>query len=215
VPDTQVEQTYRSVRQRIIDGVYLPSERLVETDLAQSLMVSRSSVRAALQRLHSEGLIVLEPHRGAKVTALTLDEALQIMEVREGLEGWAAALAAQRISEEKLAELEAIVPTMDELLKDGRPLEYSEMNALLHQGIVEAANNPRLQQLIGSLKTSLVRYRFRTILVPGRSRSSFQEHSDIVAALRSRSSEVAEAAMRRHIAGVRRTMKEARRLMEL
>ena len=213
--DTQVEQVYRRLRQRIIDGAYRPSERLVETDLAQSLEVSRISIRAALQRLHSEGLVTLEPHRGAKVTAITVDEALQIMEVREGLEGWAAALAARRMSEDALADLERLIPTMEQLLKEGKPLEYSEMNALLHQRIVEAAANPRLRQLIDSLKTALVRYRFRTILVPGRSQSSFQEHADIVAALRSRSPETAEAAMRRHIAGVSQTMIQARPLMEL
>ncbi len=212
--DTQVEQAYRSLRQRVIDGIYRPSERLVETDLAQSLAVSRISVRAALQRLHSEGLVTLEPHRGAKVTAITIDEALQIMEVREGLEGWAAALAARRMSEEALAEVELLVPTMEQLLAEGKPLEYSEMNALLHRRIVDSAANPRLKQLIDSLKTALVRYRFRTILVPGRSRTSFQEHAEIVAGLRSRDSEIAEAAMRRHIAGVRRTMVEARPLME-
>ncbi len=212
--DTLVEQTYRTLRQQLVDGVYRPSQRLVETDLAQALGVSRISVRSALQRLHQEGLVTIEPHRGAKVTDISLEEALQVMEVREGLEGWAAALAATRIDDEGIAELERLIDEMGRLLNDGKPLEYSERNALFHQRILQATGNTRLQQTLASLQTSIVRYRFRTVLVPGRSKISLMEHTAILDALKAHDSERAAVAMRRHIEGVLRTMAEARRIME-
>lgn len=213
--DTLAEQTYRSLRQQIIDGFYRPSQRLVEVDLALNLQVSRISVRSALQRLHQEGLVVIEPHRGAKVTDITLEEALLVVEVREGLEGWAAALAAQRISDEDIRVLERTIAEMKRFLEEGNPLDYSENNAIFHRVILKAAANQRLQQTLDSLQTSLVRYRFRTVLVPGRSRSSLQEHTEILKALQARSPEGAEAAMRRHVGQVRRTMVDARKLMEI
>ncbi len=212
--DTLVEQTYRTLRKQLVDGVYRPSQRLVETDLAQALGVSRISVRSALQRLHQEGLVTIEPHRGAKVTDISLEEALQVMEVREGLEGWAASLAATRIDDEGIAELQRLIDEMERLLSDEKPLEYSERNAQFHQRILKATGNVRLQQTLASLQTSLVRYRFRTVLVPGRSKTSLAEHTEILNALRAHDRERAAVAMRRHIEGVLRTMAEARRLME-
>jgi DNA-binding GntR family transcriptional regulator len=215
VADTLTEQTHRTLRQQIVDGLYRPSQRMVETDLAQSMGVSRISVRSALQRLHQEGLVTIEPHRGAKVTDISLEDAVEVMEVREGLEGWAAALAAERITAADIAELERIIAQMASLLQEGKPLEYSENNALFHKRILEAAGNRRLQKMLDSLQTPLVRYRFRTILVPGRSNESMEEHTEILEAIRARDAGRAERAMRRHVGQVRRTMVEARKLMEL
>jgi len=208
------DQTYQTLRQQIIAGIYRPSQRLVESDLAQSLGVSRISVRSALQRLHQEGLVTLQPHRGASVTDITLEQALQIMEVRQGLEGWAGALAARRITDDEAEELARIAALMEEMLDLGRHLEYSEANALFHQRIISAARNARLQQSIDSLQTSLVRYRFRAIMVPNRGAGSRREHSQILEAIRARSPERAEAAMREHIESVAKAMVDARRFME-
>lgn len=212
---TLSEQTYRNLRQLILDGAYRPSERLVETDLAETLKVSRTNVRSALQRLHQEGLVTFEPRRGAKVTAITLEEALEIVEVREGLEGFAASLAAVRASDKAIAELETIIEEMNGLLGAGKLLEYSEFNARFHRIIIASAANRKLKQMIDSLQISLVRYRFRTILFPGRNGESFKEHRSIFEGIRARSPEWAEFAMRKHIAGVGHTMASAGKLMEL
>lgn len=213
IRDSRVDQAYRAIRQRIADGVYRPAERLVEAELARSLAVSRMSVRSAFQRLRQEGLITLEPHRGAKVTALTFEEAMQVVEVREGLEGWAAALAAQRITEEGLANLDRLLSEMERVLREGKPLEYADLNAAFHQAIVDATGNRRLRHLVDVLKAPVVTYQFRIILVPGRGQASLREHGEIVGALRSRCPEMAEAVMRRHISTVRQTMVDTKRLM--
>lgn len=213
--ETLVEQTYQAIRKRIRDNEYRPSERLVEADLAEAFGVSRMTVRSALQRLHQEGLVTLEPNRGAKVRAISLEEAQEVMAIREVLEGLAAALAAERVTDEDLAHLEGLIGEMEAELQKGNLLEYSERNGAFHRYILKVSGNNRLQQMVDSLQSSLLRYRFRTILVPGRSSQSFQEHTAILAALRTRSPEAAERAMRHHLSHVRKTMSAARSLMEL
>ncbi len=203
---TRAEQAYQSIRQGIVSGTYSPSQRLIETEIASSLGMSRISVRSALQRLHQEGLVIVEPHRGATVTAVTLADALQILELREGLEGWAAALAAQRITDEAVSELETIVVEMDRIVREGRLLEHAGLDTRLHKGLIEAAGNRRLGTLVDSLKIPVVRFYFSIILIPGRGQESVQEHAEIVSALRDRAPDRAEKAMRRHIAAIRRNL---------
>lgn len=203
---TLVERTYGAIRQRITEGVYLPNQRLTEAELVQSLGVSRMSVRAALQRLHQEGLITLEPYRGAKVVSISLEEAMEVMELRQGLEGWAASLAAVRITEQELAGLDAVLAEMRQVVREGRLLDHADLNAVLHQSILEAARNSRLKQAIDLVKFPIVTYQFRTIFLAGRAQQSLQEHAEIVEALRSRSANRAEVAMRSHIAVIRELM---------
>lgn len=175
--------------------------------------VSRISIRSALQRLHQEGLVKLEPHRGAKVTVVTLEDALQIMEVREGVEGWAASLAAERITPDALAEMESTLARLELVVREGRLDEFADVDGALHRKIIAAAENPRLQPLIDSLKLSVVRYRFSIILIPGRGEQSIQEHTEIMSALRSHSPGRAEAAMRHHIVQIRKNMLLLQKMM--
>jgi DNA-binding GntR family transcriptional regulator len=79
-----------------MEGVYTPRQRLVETDIAPALGVSRATLRAVLIRLQHEGLIEIQPNRGAQVRAFSVEEAARILQVREVLEGLAAALAAEQ-----------------------------------------------------------------------------------------------------------------------
>mgnify|MGYP001478597830 CR=1 FL=1 len=213
--DSRVDTVCRLIRQRIAEGVYRPAQRLVETELAKSFGVSRISVRFALHRLQQEGLVTIEPRRGATVRVLSLEEAVEIMEIRERLEGMAAELAAQRITDDDLAKLARLVEEMEDLLQQGKPMEYSQRNALFHQTIIEAAGHRVLSETLASLQTPLIRFRFRTILVPGRSEQSVKEHREILQALKAHSPREAEAAMRHHLANVRRTMVEAKDLLEI
>lgn len=210
---SRVDHTYREIRQRIVNGVYLPAERLIEESMAQSLGVSRISVRSAFQRLHQDGLITLEPRRGARVTVISLEEALEIIELREGLEGWAARLAARRISEEAIQSLEQLIAEMMRVVREGTLLQYADLNSMFHQRIAEAAGNRRLRQMMDGLKVPIVTYQFRIIFLSGRKERSIQEHTEIVAALRSRCEERAESVMRSHISVVRRTIAENRNLI--
>jgi DNA-binding GntR family transcriptional regulator len=190
------------LRAAITAGRLLPNERLVEADLTRRLGVGRSAVRTALARLEHEGLVELEPHRGARVRLVSLPEAVEILEARAVLEGLGARRAALNASADEVADLRAILSEMRRLLDAGDLLKASDANAVLHQRLLQIGGHATANRLIRGLRSQLVRFEFRTILVPGRSERSFAEHSAIVDAVATGDAEGAERAMRVHLSHV-------------
>jgi DNA-binding GntR family transcriptional regulator len=209
----QFESAYQGLKRRIVDGVYAPRQHLVETDVARELEVSRATVRAILIRLQQDGLVEIQPNRGARVRAFTVDEAVRLLQVREVLEGLAASLAAQQATPAQLAALHDIVGDMDRALAAGDLLAYSSINARFHRVILDAAAHQFIDQILGSLHYPLVRYQFRTILVPGRKDESLAEHREILACLELQGAAGAERAARRHVAQVRATLEQSGELL--
>src|SRR5487761_1050507 len=103
------QTAYRRLRDAIASGQFHPNERLVEASVANRLGVGRTAVRAALVRLDQEGLVTLEPNRGARVRLISDREALEIEEVRASLEGFLAHRAAGRITPEELRGLHQVM----------------------------------------------------------------------------------------------------------
>src|ERR687895_304956 len=93
---SRVEATYQRLKHDIMKGIYTPRQRLIETDIAQVLGVSRATLRAALLRLQHEGFVEIQPNRGAQVRGFSVEEATRILQVHEVLEGLAAGLAAEK-----------------------------------------------------------------------------------------------------------------------
>ena len=197
------QAAYQQLKADIMRGIYAPNQRLIEADLTRDLMVSRVTARAVLLRLQQEGLVEMEANRGARVRAFTRDEAINILRVREVLEGLAASLAASRGSAEQLAELAHIVEGMEHAIVAGDLLGYSALNGRFHGTIHEAAADDTLARSLAALHFPLVRYRFRTVLSPGRKEVSLAEHRAIFLAIQARDAEAAERAARHHVAQVR------------
>jgi len=190
------------IRQAIVSGRLQPNERLIETSLSQALGVGRSAVRTALARLEHEGLVEHEPHRGARVRLVDESEAVEILEARAVLEGLAARHAATRATERDIADLRRILASMRGLLDRGDLLGASDENAVLHRRLLEIAGHATASRLIATLRSQLVRFQYRTILLPGRSERSFAEHEAIVEGVASGDPAAAEAAMRTHLSHV-------------
>ncbi|MBV9416144.1 MAG: GntR family transcriptional regulator, partial [Solirubrobacterales bacterium] len=186
----------------IVTGRFQPSERLVETEVARELGVGRSAVRTALARLEHEGLVEHERHRGARVRLVGAREAVEILETRAVLEGLAARHAASKATTRDIADLEQILTDMRRRLDAGDLLGASDHNAVLHGRILEVAGHATAARLIATLKSQLVRFQYRTILLPGRSEHSFAEHSVIVQAIAALYLVAAERAMRAHLSHV-------------
>jgi DNA-binding GntR family transcriptional regulator len=193
---------YEQLRAEILAGRLQPNQRLVESDLTESLGVSRAAVRTALVRLAQEGLIEHERNRGARVRMVGEQEAAEILEARMVLEGLAARHAAERATDADVAGLRDILATMRERLDAGDLLGASDRNAVLHGRLLELAGHETVWRLVGALNSQLVRFQYRTILVPGRPEESFAEHTAIVDAVAAHDPDAAEAAMRRHLGHV-------------
>jgi DNA-binding GntR family transcriptional regulator len=197
------------LREAIVTGRFQPSERLIEVDVARELGVGRSAVRTALARLEHEGLVEHERHRGARVRLVTAEEAVEILETRAVLEGVAARHAARNASPEDIEDLEQILEGMRRRVDAGDLLGASDQNAVLHTRIVGISRHDTVARLIATLKSQLVRFQYRTILLPGRSEHSFGEHEAIVRAIAAGDSQAAEQAMRTHLSHVAEALRRA------
>ncbi len=200
------------LREAIVTGRLQPNERLIESDLARSMGVSRTVIRTALARLEHEGLVEHERHRGARVRLVEEHEAVEILEARAVLEGLAARRAAERAGRPETAELKAILKTMTRLRKAGDLLGVSDENARLHRRIIEISGHTTAAHLIAALNSQMVRFQYRTILLPGRSEHSLAEHTAIVDAIAARDPDRAEAAMRTHLSHVADALRQSGRL---
>jgi DNA-binding GntR family transcriptional regulator len=190
------------LREQIVSGRLQPNERLVESDLARSMGVSRTIIRSALVRLEHEGLVEHERHRGARVRLVSQEEAVEILEARAVLEGLVARLAAERATPDDVADLKTILAEMQRLREADDLLAVSDENAQLHRRLLKISGHATAARLIGALNSQMVRFQYRTILLPGRSERSFAEHAELVAAVAAGDGERAEAAMRTHLSSV-------------
>lgn len=203
------EDTYATLRDSIVSGTLQPNERLVEADLAQSLSAGRAAIRTALVRLEQERLVVREHNRGARVRSLPLEEAVEILEVRSVLEALIARRAAERITDDEMGPLRSDLGLLRSRLDNGDLLGASEANAAFHRRIIHIGGHSTAQRLISSLNSQMVRYQYRTILIPGRASNSFREHNAIADAILRRDGEAAEQAMRSHLSNVAEALRSS------
>ena len=196
------DPNYEKLRGAIVRGELAPNSRLVEADLSSFFEMSRGAVRNALIRLEQEGLVVREPNRGARVRHVSDREAIEILEARAVLEGLAVRVTAERIDEVGVERLRERLALHRELLVSGDLLGASDANAELHATLLELSGHSTAQRLIRGLNAQMVRYQYRTILIPGRPGASQEEHAAIVEAVIAREPERAEEAMRRHLFNV-------------
>jgi DNA-binding GntR family transcriptional regulator len=196
------------LRQAILAGDMAPGQRLVEEELAAMLAVTRASLRAALFDLAAEGLVERIPNRGARVRAITLDEAIAITECRMALEGLCAAKAAERITAPQAARLRQLGGDMERSVADGEPLKYSALNHELHRLIREISAQTIAAGLLERLNGQLVRHQFQLSLRPGRPQASLPEHLAMIAAIAGRRPAEAEEATRRHLRSVIAALRE-------
>jgi DNA-binding GntR family transcriptional regulator len=190
------------VRTAILQGEYAPNQRLIETDLCERFSTSRFIARAALQELSAQGLVEFQRNRGARVRDISLDEAIEITQVRKLLEGLQAARAAERITKTEAASLRAIVKDMRAAVSSAEPLRYSDLNARLHAAIRDIAAHQTSARLLRQLRDQTVRHSFSLSLVPGRALVSLPQHESIVAAVTARDPVAAELAMHEHLQSV-------------
>jgi DNA-binding GntR family transcriptional regulator len=191
-----------AVRAGVNAGELVPGQRLVEGDLAATLRVTRASVRAAIAELAAEGLLERVHNRGARIRAVSVNEAVEITECRMVLEGLCAAKAAAAATAEDVTEARRLGAEMTDAVAAGELLRYSDLNHELHALIRRVSGQTVATSLLDRLNAPLVRHRFRLALRAGRAQESLPQHLAIVAAIVGHDPEAAEAATRAHLAGV-------------
>src|SRR5215216_331297 len=197
VPLLRSDEIYDSVRADIVHGVLRPNQRLVEVELATRLGVSRTPVRESLQRLVFEGLV--QRQRGGWVVhEHSVEEIRAIYEVRAALEGYAAFLAATRVTPAQLEALEALYPPGDDGF-DADPDAQVALNERFHDGVIAAAGNSRLSELSRANRQYYFNHRIASRYDAEETRRSIDGHRAILAALARGDGPAAEAHAREHV----------------
>lgn len=191
------EIVHEKLRAAIMKGHIASGERLIESQLAKQLGVSRTPVREALCMLEQESLAVAIPRRGTIVVSLNKEEAMDIYEIRAVLEGLAARLAAHRASPNEIFELR-------ERLERMRPLpenltSYMAVHAEFNSILVRASRSARTEHLLASFAGQLRNLRGISLATPERQSQAWKEHNLIVDAIETRDAELAELLARRHV----------------
>lgn len=190
---------FNTLREAIIKGNLKPGERLMEVQLAEEMGVSRTPVREAIRKLELEGLVVMVPRKGAYVAGLSLKDAADLFEVRISLEGLAAALSAERITEEELKSMEKILEEITEAAEREDAETVMKKDVEFHQILFSTTRNSRLAQIINGLKEQIDRFRIQSFRNPERMKAINKEHAKIINAIRNGDSELAEKLAREHI----------------
>jgi DNA-binding GntR family transcriptional regulator len=198
VKRSTVEYIVQDIEQAIQSGRLAAGQRLVEPDLMRELDVSRGSLREALNRLAATGLIQIIPNRGAVVRRLTRKEVADRFQIRERLEGLAAALAAQHLDGgDNRARLQSAAHRTG---GQGHSIaEYRRENYVLHGTIAEISGNPQLVSMIRSLWLPTVMVELRNSLDDAYWRASSEDHLRIVEAILAQDAAAAERAMTDHL----------------
>jgi DNA-binding GntR family transcriptional regulator len=191
-----------ALRAAILNGEYAPRQRLVEIDLCERFGTSRFILRSALQELAGQGLVEFQRNRGARVREVSIDEAVEITEIRILLEGMLAARAAERVTKSEAAMLRKLVKDMRTAVEKSELLVYSDLNAQLHSSIRDIAAHETAARVLRQLRDQTVRHQFSLSLVPGRPSVSLPQHEAIVAAITARKPEAAQQAMHEHLQSV-------------
>lgn len=191
------KDAYSLILEAIESGVYKPGDRLVESELAERLGVSRTPVREALQRLETQSMLTRD---GRSLIVATLDhnQLAELYAVRTELEGLAARLAARHATEEEVRVLKTMVED-DRALLGGDPRALSRANKRFHKQIHLASHNRFLVQQLDLVHRSMALMANTSFAAEGRDEVAIGEHAAIVEAIALGDGDAAAAALKAHI----------------
>jgi DNA-binding GntR family transcriptional regulator len=196
--ETLGEQAYFAIRNAITSGVLKPGERITERDLARRLGVSPTPVREALRQLEQEGLVVRTPNRGVSVSDMPSASVAEMLLIQAALRGVAARLAAEKITEKELAEIQAVLQESEGMLDTGDPETLLALADRFHTIVNEASRNMTLLKFLDTIMAFDPIDRLQ-ILKDREARTGLEEHKEIAATLAARDRDRAEALMRSHV----------------
>lgn len=167
------EIVFEYLRNSILKGELEPGERLMELQLAEQLGVSRTPIREAIRKLELEGLVEMIPRKGAYVADLSIKDVLDVLEVRMFLEGLAAYLAAERMTDDDIDELKNILKKFEDSIDNKDRESMILLDNQFHDKIIEGSRNNKLIQIVQSLHEQF--QRFRVIYF-----NEYNEHEDLL-----------------------------------
>jgi len=194
--DTTAKVVAERLREEIQTGSLAPGTRLRQNDVAKRFGVSTTPVREAFAQLQAEGLVRIDPHRGAVVFHPSVDDVLEFYEIREALESLAVAQAIPKLDAGAAEELADLIERMRHA-ED--PRAWLQLNDEFHLRLYESAGRPRLSALIDNLRDASAPYIHMFVASRPLNERANEEHQEVLDACVAGNVRAAERAIREHL----------------
>jgi DNA-binding GntR family transcriptional regulator len=193
------EEVLERLRDMIIEGRLAPGQRINEGQIGAQLGVSRTPLREAIKTLASEGLVEIQPAKGAVVRKFTAKDLYQILQVLKALEQLGGRMTCEQASDATIAAINALHVEMMELYRAGNRLEYFKLNQAIHSAFVAASENAVLVEMHSTLQSRIKRLRFIGNEGPVKWAGAVAEHEEMMAALLKRDADKLAEIIGRHM----------------
>ena len=191
---------FNTLRQAILTGELKPGERLMEIHLANKLGVSRTPIREAIRKLEKEGLVTIEPRKGAYASDISIKDMVDVLEVRQYLESLAAGMAAVRITPEEKQQLQEATDAYKQAVESEDTSEIIKWDENFHKIIVDCSGNKTLIQMISQVQELALRFRYIYYDDFSRYKNQPLEHQEIEEAIMSGNADKAREEAYAHLA---------------
>ena len=206
---------YLELKHKILTGEIVSQTRLMEIDLSEKMNVSRTPIREAIKRLADDGLVKVEPRRGAYVANISIKDMLDVFEVREDMEGFVTKLAAQRITEEEKQQLREIAREYEDAIEKADDKEtIIELDEKFHNFIVKCSGNETLSELVKYVQELSLRFRYLYYDDFSLYESTAEQHNRIMEAINAGRDDEARAEADAHVKALKEFVFELGKRME-
>ncbi len=190
------EKILETIRDAILKGSLKPGERVSEPELAERFGISRTPIREAFRQLESEGYLQVIPRKGAVVASLSERDIEEFYAIKILLEGFAAKMAAEKMTAKDIEKLESINERLAQIAKDGDVKNFFRVHNEFHEVFIKAAGNEKLYEMINQLVMRFKRLRLASLSQPGRMEVSVEEHRNMIAAFKEHDGDRADSLVR-------------------
>lgn len=192
-------KVFEVIEDAILSGKLQPGDNLIEMKLSKELGVSRTPVREAIKQLELEGLVKIEPHKGAVVLGVSRKDIEDIYTIRTLIEGLAARWAAEKITEEEIERLKESVDLLEFYISKDNKQRLQKFDSDFHEIIYEACKSKPLKHTLSTFHHYIKRARAASFETPGRAKKALEEHKGILQAIIERDGDKAERLTCQHI----------------
>jgi DNA-binding GntR family transcriptional regulator len=202
------EIVYEELKMQILKGQIVPGTRMMEVEMAEEMGVSRTPIREAIRKLEKEGLVTIEPRKGAYASQISTKDMVDILEVRQNMEGLAAYYAAMRMNDEQKKKLAEISEAYNKAVIENNTPDMIKYDTAFHHLIVEGSGNKMLVHMIEQLQELVLRFRYLYYDDFKRAEKMPREHKVIYDAIFTGDTEKARRAADVHIDRLKKLVEE-------
>lgn len=194
------DSAYNAIRRKIVSCELMPGQPLTVTEVAESLDIGRTPVIQAIDRLAVDGLIDVMPRKGIIVSPISLDDFLEVIEMRMINEVAAVRWASQKAGRDVIGQMQANLKAIRVAAREREIGEFISLDQEFHRLITQAASNRILADVLANLHDKAVRFWFISLRSPDHMKRICDQHAAIFEGIKAGDADLAETAMREHIA---------------